>query len=168
MRTLKITEREEINQIIRSCKTCFVSFSDGEFPYVVPMNFALDEDGVILHMAQEGRKWSILGKNPNVCINWISGEKITWQDVEVGCSYRVKSRSVLVEGLAEVVTGFDEKEECMKKLMAQYSDLTFKFSAPSIRNVGVVKVRIREISARKFGAKAITAWNRNEPAEEDE
>jgi len=137
-------------------------------PYLVPMNFALEEDGIILHMAQTGRKWSILDKNPNVCINWISGEKIAWQDIQVGCSYRVKSKSVIVEGQAEQITDFSEKEECMRKIMAQYSDLSFTFSAPSIRNVGVVKVRIKEISAKKFGAKAVTSWNRNEPAEEDE
>jgi len=132
------------------------------------MNFALEEDGIILHMAQTGRKWTILEKNPNVCINWILGEKIAWQDIEVGCSYRVKSKSVIVEGQAELITDFSEKEECMKKVMAQYSDRSFKFSAPSIRNVGVVKVRVKQISAKKFGAKSVTAWNRNEVTGEDE
>lgn len=168
MRTLNIDSREEIDRIIRSCKTCFVAFCDGDQPYVVPMNFALDQDDVILHMAQSGRKWAMLQKNPKVCISWISGERIAWQDVKVGCSYRVKSKSVIVEGKAEFIDDFVEKEDCMQKLMAQYSDLPFKFSAPAIRNVGVFKVRISEISAKKFGAKAITAWNRNEVPEEDD
>ena len=168
MRTLKIENREEINQIILSCNTCFVSFCDGNVPYVVPMNFALNQEYVILHMAQSGRKWEVLGKNPHVCITWISGEKIAWQDIEVACSYRVVSKSVIVEGTAEFIDDYPEKLECMTKLMAQYSDLTFKFSAPSIRNVGVVKVKIKEISARKFGAKAITPWNRDDPGENGE
>ena len=168
MRTLKIEDRKEIDEIIRSCKTCFVSFCEGDIPYVVPMNFALDHDTIILHMAKEGRKWEILSKNPNVCIIWISGEKIAWQDIQVGCSYRVKSKSVIAEGIATIIDDVDEKTECMVKLMAQYSNLNFRFSVPSIRNVGVVRVNIKKISARKFGAKAITPWNQNETGDEDE
>jgi nitroimidazol reductase NimA-like FMN-containing flavoprotein (pyridoxamine 5'-phosphate oxidase superfamily) len=168
MRTIIIESRDEIDQIIRSCKTCFVSLCENNIPYVVPMNFALDNNDVILHMAQSGRKWDMLGKNPNVCINWISGEKIAWQDVEVGCSYRVKSKSVIVEGTAEFVEDYQEKADCMQKLMAHYSPMTFKFSAPSINNVGVVKIRILAISAKKFGTKVIMPWNKNDSSDDDE
>ena len=67
-------------------------------PYVLPMNFALDGDVVILHSAMHGRMWDTLKINPRVSINWTLGEEIAWQDVQVGCSYRVKSSSVLIEG----------------------------------------------------------------------
>jgi uncharacterized protein len=168
MRTIIIESREEIDQIIRSCKTCFVSLCDDNIPYVVPMNFALDNDVVILHMAKSGRKWDILTHNPRVCINWISGEKIAWQDMEVGCSYRVKSKSVIVEGTAEIIEEYQEKMDCMQKIMAQYSPMTFTFNAPAIKNVGVVKIRILAVSAKKFGAKAIMPWNKNDSSEDDE
>jgi nitroimidazol reductase NimA-like FMN-containing flavoprotein (pyridoxamine 5'-phosphate oxidase superfamily) len=168
MRTIIIESREEIDQIIRSCKTCFVSLCENNIPYVVPMNFALDNDVVILHMAKSGRKWDILTHNPQVCINWISGEKIAWQDEEVGCSYRVKSKSVIVEGTAEFIEDHQEKMDCMQKFMAQYSAMTFKFNAPSIKNVGVVKIRILAISAKKFGTKVIMPWNKNDSSDDDE
>jgi nitroimidazol reductase NimA-like FMN-containing flavoprotein (pyridoxamine 5'-phosphate oxidase superfamily) len=168
MRTINIESREEIDQIIRSCKTCFVSLCENNIPYVVPMNFALDDGVVILHMAKSGRKWEMLNQNPHVCINWISGEKIAWQDAEVGCSYRVKSKSVIVEGIAEIVEDYHEKESCMHKIMAQYSPMNFKFSKPSINNVGVVKIRILAISAKKFGTKVIMPWNKNDSSEEEE
>jgi nitroimidazol reductase NimA-like FMN-containing flavoprotein (pyridoxamine 5'-phosphate oxidase superfamily) len=168
MRTLTIENREEINQIIRSCKTCFVSLSDNNIPYVIPMNFALDNDDIILHMAQSGKKWDILKKNPQVCISWVLGEKITWQDVGVACSYRVKSKSVIVDGRAEIINDYSIKVKCMENLMAQYSNLPFKFSAPSINNVGVVIVHIEKISGKKFGAKAITPWKKPDPNAEDE
>ena len=48
----------------------------------------------------------------------------------------------------------------MKLLMAQYSNNEFKFSAPAIKNVGVLKVHIKTITAKEFGAKAVTTWNR--------
>ena len=155
MRTLFIQNREEIDNTIRACKTCYLAMSDNDFPYVLPMNFALDGDSVILHSAQSGRMWETIKKNQNVCINWTLGEDLAWQDEKVGCSYRVKSKSVLVEGKVEFVDDFDEKTRCMQLLMAQYSDREFKFSKPAVENVGVIKVAIEKISAKEFGAKAV-------------
>lgn len=157
MRTLFIENKEEINQIIRACKTCYLAMSDDNVPYVLPMNFALDGDWVILHSAQSGRMWETLKKNTHVCINWTQGEELAWQDVRVGCSYRVKSKSVLVEGHAEIVDDFDEKTRLLKILMSQYSDREFKFSRPSVVNVGIIRVKIEKLSAKEFGAKAANA-----------
>ena len=159
MRTLFIEKREEIDKTIRVCKICYLGMSDNDFPYVLPMNFALDGNSVILHSAQSGRMWETLKKNQNVCINWIVGEDLAWQDVKVGCSYRVKSKSVLVEGKVEFVDDFDEKIRCMNLMMQQYSDREFKFSKPAIENVGIIKVEIEKITAKEFGAKPVMPWN---------
>ena len=156
MRTVIIENREEIDAVIRACKTCFLAMSVNDMPYVLPMNFALEGDTVILHSAQEGRLWESILKNPQVSINWTLGEELAWQDVRVGCSYRVKSKSVIVEGKVELVEDYEEKYRCLKVLMRQYSDREFKFGKPSVKNVGVIKVHIEEISAKIFGAKAVT------------
>lgn len=160
MRTLAIENRSEINEIIRACKTCYLAMSQNNEPYVLPMNFALDENVVILHSDQSGRMWETLQQNPKVCINWTLGEELAWQDVRVGCSYRVKSKSALVEGTVEFVDDYDEKERCLHLLMAQYSNRQFKFNAPAVKNVGIIKVHIEKISAKEFGAKAVTPWNK--------
>jgi hypothetical protein len=83
---------------------------------------------------------------------------LAWQDMKVGCSYRVKSKSVLVEGKVEFVDDFDEKTRCLNLLMKQYSDREFKFSKPAVENVGIIKVTIEKISAKEFGAKAVMPW----------
>ena len=44
MRTLFIENRDEINRIIQSCKTCYLAMSENGQPYVLPMNFALEGD----------------------------------------------------------------------------------------------------------------------------
>ena len=151
MRTLSIKNLEEITAVIKACKTCFVSMSDNNQPYVLPMNFALDDDSIILHTAQSGRMWETLKKNPRVCINWTLGEELAWQNVRVGCSYRVKSKSVLVEGPVEFIDDYDEKYRLLSVLMAQYSDRKFKFGKPSVENVGIIRVRMEKISAKDFG-----------------
>lgn len=41
MKTITITDRAQIEDIIRKCPYCTVGITDGEGnPYVVPMNFA--------------------------------------------------------------------------------------------------------------------------------
>ncbi len=161
MRTLFIEDREEINEVIRACKTCFVGMSLNNTPYVLPMNFALEEDTIILHSAQEGRMWETMKQNPQVCINWTLGEELAWQDVRVGCSYRVKSKSVVVEGSIEFIDDYDEKYRLLGKIMGQYSDREFKFGKPAVVNVGLMKVHIDKITGKIFGAKAVTPWNQN-------
>jgi nitroimidazol reductase NimA-like FMN-containing flavoprotein (pyridoxamine 5'-phosphate oxidase superfamily) len=153
MRTHFIHDRNEIDAILKQCKTCYVAMSVNDVPYVLPLNFAMDGDRVILHSAQSGRMWETLKKNPKVCINWTLGEKLAWQDEQVACSYRVKSKSVIVEGIAEIVDDMDEKERLFKLFMSQYSDLSLKFNAPAIRNVGVLVVPIGKITAKEFGKK---------------
>ena len=160
MRTLFLQDREETEAVIRACKTCYVAMCDEGKPYVLPMNFALEGETVILHSAQNGRMWETLRKNPRVCINWTLGEELAWQDERAGCSYRVKSRSVNVEGSVEFIDDYDEKYRLLKIFMAQYSDLEFRFSPPAVRNVGIMKVHIQSIAGKEFGAKAITPWNR--------
>jgi len=157
MRTIPIKNREQIDEIIKACKTCFVAMSENNIPYVLPMNFALDGDYIILHSAQTGRMWETLKKNPRVCINWTVGEELIWQDVRVGCSYGIKSKSVIVEGNVEFVDDYDEKYLLLQKLMGQYSERNFKFGKPSVVNVGILKVKIQKINAKEFGVKSTSA-----------
>jgi uncharacterized protein len=154
MRTNFINDIAEREKIIRACKTCFMALSDEHIPYLVPMNFALDGEEVILHGAQEGKKWEIMHRNPKVCLAWMLGEELAWQDIRVGCSYRVKSKTVIAEGEVEFVDDYDEKVRCLAVLMKQYSNLEFKFSTPSVSNVGIMKVHVKSWSAKEFGAKA--------------
>ena len=160
MRTHFIHDRNEIDDILKQCKTCYVEMSFDDEPYVLPMNFAMDGDRVILHSAQHGRMWETIRKNPKVCINWTLGEELAWQDEQVGCSYRVKSKSVIIEGTAEIVDDINEKERIIRQFMNQYSDLPFKFNEPAIRNVGILLVPISKISAKEFGAKAVIPLNK--------
>ncbi len=160
MRTYNISDRGEIDAVIRACKTCYVAMSDNGLPYVLPMNFALEGDTIILHSAQSGRMWDTLKKNPRVCINWTLGEELAWQDESVGCSYRVKSKSVNVEGSVDFIEDYDEKYRLMQSTMAQYSSREFKFNRPAILNVGIMRVKIENISARELGAKAETPWKK--------
>ena len=155
MRTLNINDRKKIDEIIRQCKICYVAMSADNIPYVLPMNFALIGDSIILHSGKSGRMWNILHSNPEVCINWTIGDELAWQDVSVGCSYRIKSFSVLAEGSVEFIDSYEEKERCLNFIMAQYSSREFKFNSPAVKNVGIFKVHVDKFSCKEFGASSL-------------
>lgn len=160
MRTVFIEDIAGIEKILKECQTCFLGLADAEGqPYVIPMNFGYSEGTIYLHSGQFGRKWEIMKSNPKACITFMLGDELAYQDEHVACSWRVKSKTVIAEGLIEFVEDYDEKERILHILMKQYSDREFKFNAPAVKNVGVFKMKIDTLKAKEFGAKALTPWN---------
>ena len=41
----EVTDFHEIIGIMKKCDSCIVAMNDGDFPYVVPMNFGLEVQG---------------------------------------------------------------------------------------------------------------------------
>jgi len=160
MRTIFIEDIQEIEKIILSCRTCFLGLSDTDNkPYVIPMNFGYKNGTIYLHSGQFGRKWKIMHENPNACITFCLGDDLAHQDEQVACSWRMKSSSVIAEGKIEFVEDMDEKREILKIFMTHYSDLEFQFKDPAVKNVGIYKMKIEKMQAKKFGEKALTPWN---------
>lgn len=65
MKTITITDRSQIEDIIRKCPYCTVGIIDGEGnPYVIPMNFAWENDTIYLHSGPEGSKVEMVARHP--------------------------------------------------------------------------------------------------------
>lgn len=121
------------------------------FPYVVPMNFGYSAGYIYLHSSKKGRKIEILKSNPTVSLSFSTDHQIRWQNEEVACSYSMKYRSVLVFGTVEFIEDMDAKRYALSKIMEQYSNLSFTFNDPAVREVEVFKVRIEKMEGRVYG-----------------
>lgn len=152
MITINLEERHLIEEIISKNTYCNVAMIDEEgLPYVVPMNFGYKDEVVYLHSAQEGSHIKALNKNPNVCITFCAEPALTYQNVEVACSYRMKGSSVMCRGKVVFEENFDEKVKALDIIMKQYTDRTFTYSVPAVNNVCVWKVEVEQISSKIFG-----------------
>ena len=152
MRVRAITEKREIEEIIRKCQWCHLAMVDPDGkPYVIPMNFGFDGDVIYLHGAGRGKKAVILDEHPDVCINFSTDHLLRYQNEAVACSWSMRYRSVLCYGIAEAVTGADEKTAALHVVMAQYTGGSFRFNPPSIREVSVWKVKVKKFEGRAFG-----------------
>lgn len=152
MRTYPLEEQARIEKVIRSCALCYVGMADENgIPYVLPMNFGYEDEIIYLHSAQEGHSISILENNPNVCITFCTHPELMWQDEEMACSYRMRAGSVICHGKVYFEEEYNEKVKALDIIMRQYSDRSFNYSAPSVKNVKIWKVAVEKISAREFG-----------------
>ena len=64
----EITDFDEIVEIIKKCDACRLAFNDGDYPYIVPLNFGLNVvDGkqveLYFHCATKGTKLDLIRKD---------------------------------------------------------------------------------------------------------
>lgn len=154
MRTVSITEKKEMEEILSGCDICYVGIMEADgTPYVIPMNFGYSDGEIILHSAPDGKHVGLLGLNNRVCITFCSESKLVFQHQDVACSYRMLSKSVMCKGAVTFIEDLEEKEAALNILMKNYSDRTFKYSVPALRNVKVWRVAVEEMTGKAFGEK---------------
>jgi nitroimidazol reductase NimA-like FMN-containing flavoprotein (pyridoxamine 5'-phosphate oxidase superfamily) len=142
----EITDRTEIDAIIRQCWVCRLGLSDGEEPYIVPLCFGYDGEALYFHSAPEGRKIDVLRKNNRVCFEFdIPGEM---KEAEQGCKWGIKYRSVIGFGTAEIVDVQEAKQRALEILMAQYSDKEYTFPDDVVTKTAIIKVVIARITGK--------------------
>ena len=153
MKTYSVVEKEEIETIIKKCKVCFVGFADTDgTPYVLPMNFGYKDDIVYLHSSMKGQSIDILHRNNHVCITFSIDHELVFQHPNVACSYRMRSKSVILWGNVFFEEAFEKKTEALNIIMNQYSDKKFTYSNPAVSNVKIWKVPVSKITCKIFGA----------------
>jgi hypothetical protein len=142
----EITDRKEIDDIIRQCRVCRLGLYDGEEPYIVPLCFGYDGEALYIHSASVGRKIDILHIHNRVCVEFdIPGEM---KESAQGCKWGIKYRSVIGFGVAEMVNDKEGKRKALEILMAQYSGKRYTFPDDIVTKTAIIKVVIARITGK--------------------
>ena len=145
----EVTDLNQIYDILCRCDTISLGMNGGEAPYVIPMTFACSlENGQItiyFHSALGGRKWEILNRNPNVCVE----AHLYYKTVKIEGGITAKYESVIGTGRAEPVEDKAGKVEAFKLMMEHYKESGFPAeSCKGLPNCAVFKVVLREVSGK--------------------
>lgn len=151
LRPRMLSKIDEFEKIINEAQVCYLGMSESDHPYVLPMNFAYDQGVFYLHAAPEGHKLDVLIANPNVCINFNTGNELFHRHKEVGCSWGMKFKSVNVFGKASFISDYAEKYRIMQLFMIKFAGESYEFSEPSIRNVAIIRVDIEKMTGKVYG-----------------
>jgi len=121
----EITDKKDIDDIIRRCRVCHLAMCDEGQPYVVPLNFGYDGGFLYFHAAPEGRKIDIIKRNNRVGFEFdILHDIVT---AEQACKWGAKYESVMGSGTAEIVDDLEAKKEALQLIMRQYGNGTWDF-----------------------------------------
>ena len=90
----EVTDFDKIVEIIEECDTIRIGLYDGEFPYIVPMNFGYEIlDGQIcfyIHGAAAGRKYELMKKLKKCSFEMDCGHRLEclYESMDVTMRYK--------------------------------------------------------------------------------
>lgn len=145
----EITDKSEIESIIRKSLVCRLGLADNGTPYIVPLCFGYKDNSLYFHSAKEGRKIEILKRNNGICFEF--DDNLEVQAGKAACDWGMKYRSVIGYGQAFFVEDPEEKRKALDIIMAQYADGTFEYSEKALGKALVIKVEIESMSGKKSG-----------------
>ena len=145
----EITDFEHLVSIMERCDVCRLGMIEDGLAYIVPLNYGMKiENGQIFlyfHCASEGRKLSILRKNPRVSFEMDGRHTLDMSPEKRMCTMRYES----VMGVG-IVTELPEEEkfEALKCLMAHYHQEEFDFSPAAIPRTVLLKLTVESMTGK--------------------
>ncbi len=145
----EITDRTEIDAIIRSEKLMHLALVDGDMPFLVPVFYAFDNGALYFHSAQAGTKIEILKRNNNVCFE-ISVDH-GFIESDEACDFEARHRTVIGVGKALFVEDATEKIKALDLIVAHFSEKTFEYPKTNLERTAVIRIDIVSIKGKKHG-----------------
>ena len=144
----ELKDPKEIDDILQTAQVCRIAMAEGDFPYIVPVNFAVSGGCLYFHSAASGKKVDVIRENPSICFEVdIPGDLISG---ETACSWGMKYKSVIGFGQAYFIEGAGEKKKALNILMKKYAGQdSFSFIDDKLDKVCVIGVRIDTMSGKR-------------------
>ena len=147
----EVKDRNEIIEIMKRCDVCRLAFNNGEYPYIIPLNFGLEVDDkkIILyfHSALEGTKVEIMKREMKATFEMDCNHELQYDEAKGYCTMAYES--VIGRGKIKILSE-EEKMEALKKLMAQYhKDKEAYFNPAAIPRTLVYCLEVEEMTAKR-------------------
>jgi len=145
----EIKDKKAIEDILRQATVCRLGLCEGGMPYVVPVSFGYDDDGLYFHSAPEGRKMETIKTNPHVCFEVDVDHEFVPADT--ACNWTVRFRSVIGFGKARLVEDPEEKRRALDVILEHYSDRAYEYREGALDEVALIQIQIENITGKQSG-----------------
>lgn len=145
----EISNRQEIEEILKRGWVGHLSMAVDNQPYVVPILYLYRGDTIIFHGAPEGQKPRLLEANPNVCFE--VSEFGGWVPANKPCFQGLTYRSVIAFGRTRPVDDVDRKIELMKGFLEKYSGriVRWEITPRDVSGVLVLEMEIDHLTGKR-------------------
>jgi len=148
----KITERAEIDSIIRGAKICRLAFASEGEPYLVPISFGYDGRALYFHTALEGRKLEFIAANPRVCFEFEGNIELV-DHPELACKWTFAFESVIGYGAMAELKEPEVKSLGLNQIMRQYSGREWPIGAKALEGTRIWRLEIESVSGKRSWTK---------------
>lgn len=146
----EITDRDEIIRVIETCDVCRLGLADGDYPYIVPLNFGMrEEEGQIVlyfHGAQTGRKYELMERNKKASFEMDCEHRVVMLEEEKNCT--MEYACVMGTGRVELVPE-EEKYDALSVLMAHYHQEKFPINEVILPKTRVFKLTVESYTGKR-------------------
>lgn len=147
----EIKDLTKIKEILDKSTFLHLALLDGEYPYVLPLNYGYEFQGdtlvLYVHGAREGKKWELVRKNSHVSFA-LECDVAAVSGGEVPCKYGTRYASVMGGGTAEIVEDDAEKRRALEVLMKHQTGKEFVFTKEMTDAVTVMKVIVKSFTGK--------------------
>ena len=152
----EVLEKDELLDILRSCKICRLGLTVDNRPYVVPLNFGYSWENnepltLYFHCARQGLKLRMLACNSLACFEMDCRHELICGTEP--CDYSFAYASIIGWGRVQLLDQLTEKRYGLQKLLEQQvSPKSYAFSQAALENVYVLRLQAEELSGKKHGS----------------
>ena len=147
----EVTDFADLVRIIERCDVCRLAFSDGDYPYIVPLNFGLELDGgqavLYFHSALEGKKLELIRQYGRASFEMDCGHELALNEQAERCTMNYES--VIGRGRVMIVPD-EEKKHGLDILMHHYRpEDDFRYGTAAIPRTAVIKLVVEEMTGKR-------------------
>lgn len=151
-RDRQVTDRQRIRQIIEACQILRLGLADGEYPYIVPVNFAYEIQGeqlfLYIHGAMAGRKYALLRQHP--ACSFEMDTPLQLECLPEKGDVTMRYRSVMGTAIAEPLEGAEKQDSIDRVIMARYpATRDFAYNRAAVARTAVFRLRVTALSAKE-------------------
>lgn len=150
-RPLRKTDKQindEAQAILERGNILCLALTQGDQPYVVPMNYGYLDGKIYMHTGPKGLKVEILADNPKVSFTVM--ESVELMSAPNPCKWDVRYRSVVGLGRASLVEDLTEKAAGLEAIARHCGyDGDMNFPPEKVKGLAVIRIEIDHLSGKK-------------------
>lgn len=146
----EIKDFEDIVEVMKRCEVCRLALHDGEYPYILPLNFGMQLEGgkpvFYFHGALEGKKYDLIAQNSRAGFEMDCSTRLVTIPEEGNCT--MEYESVMGQGIVEIVPE-EEKEKALVLLMKHYHKEDFPYNKAVLPRTKVFKLTVEACTGKR-------------------
>ena len=146
----EITDKQDILEVMKKCDVCRIALHNGDYPYIVPLNFGLQVENdmpvLYFHGVLEGKKYELIEKDNRASFEMDCGHQLILDKAQGNCA--MEYESVIGQGIAELAPE-EKKEDFLKKLLEHYRIPLQSFSQAHLERTAVYQIIVKQYTAKR-------------------